>query len=95
MTERTGPLGQLRRQWPWVLVVALIVAGLVLVALDHWRRGAGMIGGAMVVAAFLRAILPAPGILAVRDRAWIDVAVYGFLGVAIIVFGLIVPSPFG
>ena len=63
------------RALPIAVVLALIGIGLLLLATDHWRRGAVAFATAAVVAALLRLILPAAriGVLAVRSRAF-DVA---------------------
>jgi len=84
LAERSGAVGAVRRQWPWVVVVVLVAAGLGLVGLRSWRLGLGLIGGAMVVAGVLRWTLAEPGILAIRRKA-IDVPLYLGLGVALIV----------
>ncbi|EPH02382.1 hypothetical protein HMPREF1531_01688 [Propionibacterium sp. oral taxon 192 str. F0372] len=77
-----------------VVLVAFAV-GLVLVWLHHWRRGSMMMGGAMVLAAGLRMLLPerVVGLLVVRSRLF-DVLVSLTAGVAMIVLGLVVPGGF-
>ncbi|MDR1265000.1 MAG: DUF3017 domain-containing protein [Propionibacteriaceae bacterium] len=88
LAEWKGPLGAARRQWPWVVVVALAALGLGLVALGQWRTGLAFLGSAMIVGGLLRWALPAPGILAVRGKA-LDVALYLGLGLALIVIDAI------
>lgn len=63
------------RALPITVVLALVVIGLLLVATDHWRRGAATFAVAATVAAALRLFLPVArvGVLAVRSRAF-DVA---------------------
>ncbi|MBT1192833.1 DUF3017 domain-containing protein [Rhodococcoides kroppenstedtii] len=62
----------LRRQIPVLVVVGVIVAAVVLVLADRWRRGAFVFGIAVLVAAGLRLLLTEDrvGILAVRSRAF-------------------------
>jgi hypothetical protein len=61
---------RLLRALPIAVVLALIVAGLVLALLDHWRKGSAALAGAAGLAALLRLVLPARlvGVLAVRSR---------------------------
>ncbi|MDR1806485.1 MAG: DUF3017 domain-containing protein [Propionibacteriaceae bacterium] len=92
LSEQPGLRGALRRQWPWVLVVALIGVGLALVTCHEWRAGLYVIGGAMLVGGVLRWTLPHPGILAVRSKA-IDIPLYLALGSAIIVIDAIATIP--
>jgi multisubunit Na+/H+ antiporter MnhB subunit len=69
---------------------------MVLVALQHWRRGAAVIGGALLLAAALRAVLPneRAGLIALRGRG-VDVLLYCALGLVILVVALtIVGGPF-
>lgn len=82
------------RPWPLVLVLSGVAIALVLVALDAFRRGAVVLGASVLLAAFLRMLLPEDqaGWLAVRSRR-IDVAVLGVLGLAITVAAFIVPAP--
>jgi hypothetical protein len=83
-----------RSQWPLTVVLAIMVVALVVVAADHFRRGSVLFAAAVVLAFFLRLMLPDQdaGWLAVRSRA-IDLACLGALGVGLSVFALIVPSP--
>lgn len=69
-----------------VLVVLVVAGAFVLVLADRWRRGALVLGGAMLLAAFLRAVVSPErvGLLAVRGRGF-DVAAMTAVGVAIIV----------
>jgi len=93
LPEDPGVLGRIRRQWPWVVVLSFMGVGLILIAVGFWRWGAGAIGGGMVMAGLFRTILKNPGILAIRGHRWIDLCFYYGLGVATIVFAVIVPSP--
>lgn len=69
----------------FLLVVGVAVAGFVFIAMYRWRRGAVTIGGALLLAAGLRAALPdrAVGLLAIRSRA-IDVLAYTAFGLALV-----------
>lgn len=82
---------------PWALLVVLIfvAAGVVLVAMHHWRRGSVMIGGAVGLAALLRLLLPTrlAGLLVVRSKSF-DVISCGLIGAAIMILGMIVPGGF-
>lgn len=77
-----------RAQLPFLTVFGLMLVAVVLLAVGpgHWRRGTVIIAVAMLVAAFLRAVLPeaVAGLLAVRHR-WIDTFCYLVLGVVILV----------
>ncbi|WP_280758859.1 DUF3017 domain-containing protein [Prescottella agglutinans] len=69
-----------------MLAVLLVVAvAFVLVLADRWRRGALVLGGAMLLAAVLRAVVSPDrvGLLAVRGKGF-DVASMTVVGVAII-----------
>jgi uncharacterized membrane protein YvlD (DUF360 family) len=67
---------------PLALVLLIAAAGMVRVLTQHWREGAVLLGGAMIVAAVLRAVLPTErvGLLAIRSRP-VDVLCYGAFGV--------------
>lgn len=62
---------------PAAVVFAVAAAGMLRVLTHHWRQGAALLAGALLVAAVLRAALPddRAGLLAVRSRV-IDVALY-------------------
>ena len=64
-----------------VAVIALVGMGLVLT--QHWRRGAVLLGVALLVAAVLRLAVPVErvGLLAIRGKA-VDVLCYSGLGAA-------------
>jgi hypothetical protein len=81
---------------PFALVIAVALAGMVLVALQHWRRGTAVIGGALLLAAVLRVVLPneRAGLIALRSRG-VDGFLYCALGIVILVVALtIVGGPF-
>ena len=64
-----------RKQLPYALVLLTLVIGLLRIVQYHWREGSAWIGGALVLAAVLRAFLSprTAGMVAVRGR-WLDVA---------------------
>lgn len=77
------------RHLAFALVLVIVLIGLARIAQYHWRGGAAIVGGAMLVAAGLRAIL-APdraGLLAVRGRG-LDVLLYGGFGVLMLAVAL-------
>ncbi|PSL04673.1 Protein of unknown function (DUF3017) [Haloactinopolyspora alba] len=82
------------RQWPLLLVLAVIAVGIGIVADDHFRRGTFIIAGGVCLAAFLRAVLPngRAGLLNVRSR-FLDILTLGFLGGGTLIASLIVPPP--
>jgi hypothetical protein len=71
--------------------VLLLVAVVVYLTAEpgHWRRGTGVITGALLLGAMLRFVLPAQhvGLLAIRGRYW-DTLYYAVFGVAILVVDL-------
>lgn len=74
---------------PASLVVAIALAGMGLVITQHWRKGAVLLGGALLVAALLRMVVPLDrvGLLAIRSRA-VDVLCYSGFGVVMMVLAL-------
>ncbi len=71
---------------PAALVVAIALAGMGLVITQHWRKGAVLLGGALLVAAVLRMVIPLDrvGLLAIRSRA-VDVLCYSAFGIVMMV----------
>ena len=69
----------------FVLVLAIVLAGLGLIAVYRWRRGATLIGGALLLAGGLRALLSDQhaGLLAIRGRP-ADVLAYTAFGLALV-----------
>lgn len=74
---------------PFAAVLALVAFGMVRIAMYHWREGAVLIGGALLVAAVLRAALSheRTGLLAIRTRT-VDVLSYAGLGLLILFVAL-------
>jgi hypothetical protein len=62
---------RVRRQLPYELVLLTMAIGVLRIVQYHWREGSAWIGGALVLAAVLRAVLPprTVGMVAVRGRA--------------------------
>ena len=71
---------------PAALVGAVTLIGMALVLTQHWRKGAVMLGAALLVAAVLRTVVPTDriGLLAIRSRA-IDVLCYSGFGIVMVV----------
>jgi hypothetical protein len=94
--ERTGPAAE-RPVWQrpprrpvkvhvaFTLVLVIAAVGVLRIAQYHWREGSVLIGGALLVAALLRAVLPATrvGLMAVRGRA-VDVLTYSALAACVL-----------
>ncbi|MBM7790893.1 DUF3017 domain-containing protein [Tenggerimyces flavus] len=90
---RYGKYSWLRRQWPLLLVLAVVAVGLVVVVVDDFRTGAILFAAAVILAAAFRLFFPSRivGLLVLRSRA-IDVVTLTVLGVAALVLALIVPD---
>ena len=84
----------LRRQWPIAASLAVVLAGLVVVASGHFRRGTLLLSFGVALALFLRLLLPGSeaGLLAVRSKK-VDVAVLATLALATSLLALWVPPP--
>jgi hypothetical protein len=86
-----------RAQLPFAVVMLIVTVGIVRIVMYHWREGTTEIGIALLLAAFLRAVLPdrRAGLLAVRKRK-VDVLLYGGFSAMIIFISLtITGGPFG
>lgn len=77
----------------YLLILAATVVGLVIVSTGRWRTGVHWIGGALVVAAGLRVVLPSrdAGMLAVRNR-WFDAVLLAGSGVALWALATSIPD---
>ena len=51
-------LAWLRREWPLVVSLGVVVVGLVVVASGHFRRGTVLLSFGVTLALFLRILLP-------------------------------------
>ncbi|EOR70332.1 hypothetical protein TM51_13225 [Thermobifida fusca TM51] len=80
-------------QVPYLLVLATMSAGIVVVAAAHFKRGPAIIAGSLLLGAVLRAVLPTErvGMLAVRSR-WVDVVTFVTLAVLLIVLAWVAPQ---
>jgi uncharacterized membrane protein YjjP (DUF1212 family) len=98
--QRPDNVRELRRrgarfgQWPATVVGVLVAVSFALVAMGHFRRGAVLFSAGVVLAFFLRALLPSrdAGMLVVRSRA-VDLATLAVLGVAVASLTFLVPAP--
>ncbi|HEX3647478.1 MAG TPA: DUF3017 domain-containing protein [Pseudonocardiaceae bacterium] len=94
---RRSRWGALGAQWAFLLVLLIAAVGVVRILQYHWREGAVLVGGALVVAALLRAVLPGAraGLIAVRGRL-VDVLSYAALaGMILFVAITLTGGPFG
>jgi hypothetical protein len=83
------------RQWPLLIVVIGVLAGLVVSFLGEstWRLGCLLIGASLGVGAVERIALPSrdAGLLQVRTKAF-DVTVLAVAAAAIIALAIVVPE---
>lgn len=82
------------REWPIILVLSGVAVAMVFIALDSFRRGSVILSASVLLAAFLRLLLPDAdaGMLAVRTKR-IDVITLGLLGIGVTIFTFWVPPP--
>ncbi|GAB2693410.1 DUF3017 domain-containing protein [Kitasatospora kifunensis] len=81
------------RQWPITLVLAVVGIGLAITWRADFRYGLLVIGGAMLLGALLRLLLPEVGMLAVRSR-FTDVLVLLCFATVIVMLALVAqPDP--
>ncbi len=83
----------MRDNLPMLLIAAVMVVAVVFLAWDRWRRGTFFFGGATLLAAALRMVLPTErvGLLAVRSKPF-DVIWLTVLGSAIIALAATISS---
>lgn len=76
----------------YLLTLAGVGCGLLLVVLGQWRIGLIVIGGTFISSALGRLVVPEAheGMLNVRGRAF-DVFWTGFLGVSLVILAAVVP----
>lgn len=81
-------------EWPIIIVLLGVAIALAMIAADYFRRGSIVLAGSVLLAAFLRLLLPSKeaGMLVVRSKQ-IDVATLGALGIALTIFAFWVPEP--
>ncbi|MDT0185243.1 DUF3017 domain-containing protein [Microbacterium sp. ARD31] len=77
----------------YLLVLGVVAVALVVVALDEWRTGIRLMGGALVFAALVRLVLRSrdAGMLAVRHKV-LDAVVLLVLGGALIFLATSIPD---
>lgn len=92
LAQRRGLVGQVYRQWAWVVCMGGMLVGLGLIVGDYWRRGTALIGAMAVLAALLRWLLSdrAGHLLQVRRRAF-DALWLATVGVGIMLLAYWVP----
>lgn len=80
------------RAIPITVVLSIVVAALLLIALDYWRRGTFALGFSMLLAAVFRLVLSERtiGVLAVRGKGF-DLLFY--FCTAALMFGLTIGIP--
>lgn len=73
----------------FALVMLVLLLGMVRIVEYHWREGTAIIGGALLLAAGLRVVVPAEraGLLAVRGRG-VDMLTYGAFGLLMLAVAL-------
>ena len=81
-------------QWPISIVLMGIGVALVMIGTDHFRRGSIILSASVMLAMFLRLLLPTSdvGMLAVRSRRT-DVIVLAVLALGLSIFTYWVPAP--
>ncbi|HET7901269.1 MAG TPA: DUF3017 domain-containing protein [Candidatus Nanopelagicales bacterium] len=87
-------LAGLRRQWPIAASLGVVLVGLVVVGMGHFRRGTVLLSFGITLALFLRILLSQDdaGMLAVRSKK-VDVLVLAVLAVGTSLLSLWVPPP--
>jgi hypothetical protein len=81
-------------QWPITLVLIGVAIAMAMIAMDYFRRGSIVLSASVLLAAFLRLLLPDAdaGMLVVRSRK-VDVLTLAVLGVGLTIFTFWVPPP--
>ena len=81
-------------QWPISVVLFGLGVALVMIGTDHFRRGSIVLSASVLLAMFLRLMMPNSdvGMLAVRSRRT-DVLVLAALGIGLTIFTFWVPAP--
>ncbi len=90
---RRPVLAGLIRQLPLLAVLIVVGVGLLMVTVEHWRRGLVVMGVGLIVGGILRLLLPVRrvGFLAVRSRP-VDVVLLVGVGVTLAVIALAIPT---
>ena len=81
-------------QWPITLVLVGVAIALAMIGADYFRRGSVVLSASVLLAAFLRLLLPDAdaGMLVVRSRK-VDVVTLAVMGVGLTIFTFWVPAP--
>jgi len=82
---RRARRSRILRQIPFFAVMLVVLLAAILVLFDRWRRGSVVFGGALLLGAVLRAVIPTDkiGLLQVRSRAF-DIGAMTSLGLLVI-----------
>ncbi|QGK71422.1 DUF3017 domain-containing protein [Allosaccharopolyspora coralli] len=85
MNERSDRRARAAVHVPFGVVAFVVLVALLRVAMQHWREGATLLGGALVLAAVLRAVFSPDqvGLLGIRSRA-VDILLYSGLGTLVL-----------
>jgi hypothetical protein len=77
----------------YLVVLALSIAGLVVVAVGPWRKGIALVGIALLLAALARLVLAElnAGMLRVRGKLF-DVVALGGVGAVLILLAAVIPN---
>ena len=77
----------------YLLQLLVVLVGLGMVVAGPWRTGVAVVGGAFIVGAVARAVVPVShtGMLRVRGKAF-DILWMTLLGVALVALALVIPE---
>ncbi len=77
----------------YLLQLVVVAVGLGLVVAGPWRAGVALVGGAFIVGAAARSVVPVShtGMLRVRGKLF-DMVWMTLLGVALVVLALVIPD---
>lgn len=91
---RPAPRRNWLAQWPITIVLIGVAIAMMLIGLDFFRRGCVVLSASVLLAAFLRMLLPDEdaGMLVVRSRK-LDLIALGALGIGLTIFTFWVPAP--
>jgi hypothetical protein len=79
-----------RANLPYAVVMLVMVLGFLRIVENHWRQGSTLVGGSLLLAALLRALLPEnqTGLIVVRRSRVVDVLTYAALGACMVFVSL-------
>ncbi len=77
----------------YLLQLVVVAVGLGLVVVGPWRAGVALVGGAFIVGAVARSVVPVShtGMLRVRGKLF-DMVWMTLLGLALVVLALVIPN---